>query len=100
MGMFNEVLKSCPSCGARAMAQIRQVVLGFGNFDLDQPESLARHHTLAELRDLEDAVRDESTWFECSCGHRFRLLDDIEAGERRRLAERLSRLGGSRRSDE
>jgi hypothetical protein len=37
MGMYNEVYKSCPECGARCEVQISQVVLGFGEFDLDDP---------------------------------------------------------------
>lgn len=91
MGMFNEVFKKCPRCsGGRAMAQISQVVLGFGGFNLDEPDRLAEELELKELRKLEEAVKDE--WFECSCGHRFKLCTQAELDERHAIAARIADL--------
>jgi hypothetical protein len=39
--MYNEVFLKCPRCGKSCTEQISQVTLGFGGFDLDNPESLA-----------------------------------------------------------
>lgn len=36
--MFNEVYVPC-ECGSKACAQISQVVLGFGEFNLSEPET-------------------------------------------------------------
>jgi len=41
MGMYNEVYKRCPKCESLNEIQISQVVLGFGGFHLDDPESMA-----------------------------------------------------------
>lgn len=38
MGMYNEVRKNCPACGATAEVHIGQVVSGFGDFHLDYPK--------------------------------------------------------------
>lgn len=40
MGLFNEVKKCCPDCGAQCMVQIPQVILGFGDFDLDTKNNI------------------------------------------------------------
>ena len=40
MGMFNEVYANCPDCGKRCEAQIREMVDGFGEFDLEDPDDL------------------------------------------------------------
>lgn len=41
MGMYNEVWCGCPECRTGfGYMQIPQVVLGFGNFDLDDPTTL------------------------------------------------------------
>lgn len=64
MGMFNEVYKSCYNCGARCEIQIPQVVLGFGGFDLDNPNS-TEHLTLEQKNELAEYVNEESFY----CGH-------------------------------
>lgn len=58
--MYNEVFKKCPNCrdGVGYM-QISQIVLGFGNFDLDDPNSL-NDLSLEELRELRSAVLQDS----------------------------------------
>jgi hypothetical protein len=65
MGMYNLVYCRCPECQTKAEIQITQVVLGFGEFDLDDPESLADDDKLNEdtLIFLKECVVDE--WFYC-----------------------------------
>jgi hypothetical protein len=41
MGMFNEIYKKCPRCGKECVGQIPQIVLGFGEFNLDDPKSIS-----------------------------------------------------------
>ena len=73
------------------MVQIKpQIVLGFGGFDLDEPESLARDYSAEELQQLEEAVKEETFW--CSGGHGFRLTTQEEQDEKLRIARRLSSL--------
>lgn len=40
MGMFNEIFCKCPQCGAQGYLQLPEFVLGFGGFDLENPETL------------------------------------------------------------
>lgn len=96
MGMYNEVWKSCPRCRSRCCAQIAQIVLGFGNFDLDRPKALLEDPDLdlAKLRLLEERVREEV--FRCDgCGHRFRVVPEEEQREREEIVTRLTRQPGS-----
>lgn len=66
MGMYNEVYKACPSCGAKNEIQISQVVLGFGCFDLDHGTNL---DTLTQEEKHEFAAIVNKKNFYCSeCG--------------------------------
>lgn len=88
MGMYNEVFKRCPHCGGRGYLQISQIVLGFGCFDLDDPEDLADKLNEPQLLKLADRVKDE--WFRCQnqeCERGF-LLEDTRAA-RQKLARQL-----------
>lgn len=72
MGMFNEVFKACPECGHLSLMQISQIVLGFGGFNLENPESLAKELTEGEIIKLFENIGDN--YFECpNCDHRFQL---------------------------
>lgn len=85
MGMYNEVYKKCPICGKSGTLQISQIVLGFGCFDLDNPQSIIEdfkeqgcsNQRIKELLNslkerVEFALRNYES-FECSCGNRFDL---------------------------
>jgi len=91
--MFNEVWKSCPKCRRRCCVQISQIVDGFGNFNLDDPETLLEDPDLDadKLRQLEELVREEV--FCClGCHHRFRVVPEEEQKEREEIVARLCRL--------
>lgn len=88
MGMYNEVYKKCPSCGKRGILQISQIVLGFGCFDLDDPQSIVEdlrstcssNQRVKELlgllkKRIENALRNYEA-FECECGNRFDLTEE------------------------
>lgn len=62
--MYNEVHKRCYNCGARCTIQIPQVVLGFGDFNLDNPTSI-EDLTPQEKKKLAEYVNRESFY----CGH-------------------------------
>jgi len=62
MGMYNEVCKSCPKCGRQMNIQISQVVLGFGNFDLDSKDSFSELDE-RELKQVYSFIKDET--FQC-----------------------------------
>jgi hypothetical protein len=67
--MYNEVLCNCPNCDGQGYLQISQIVLGFGGFNLDNPQQLMRF-TIEELKRLAKAVEGE--YFNCSsCGFYF-----------------------------
>lgn len=99
MGMYNEVFCRCPECGSYAYMQISQIVLGFGGFYLDQPETMADldDDELIRLREAvaEDPFRcepsfpgddDEDQW----CGHTFNpYWEDNESSEK---LERIKQL--------
>jgi hypothetical protein len=66
MGMYNEVHKNCYNCGARCTIQIPQVVLGFGNFDLENPTSGSFEELTPEQKlEFKEYVEKESFY----CGH-------------------------------
>jgi len=72
MGMFNEVYKRCPECGGRGEMQISQIILGFGEFDLDNKEDIADRLDKYHIRRLVARVK-EREWFTCRmCGNEFR----------------------------
>jgi hypothetical protein len=100
MGMYNEVFKKCPNCKRGVgYLQIHQIVLGFGGFDLDDPDL-----TLDELKELRDTVYGETfyckskaynIWGDESkddeiCGLSFRLLNEKQKEERERLIQELT----------
>ena len=62
--MYNEVHKSCYNCGATCTIQIPQIVLGFGNFNLDNPDSM-KELTHEQKLELKEYVEKESFY----CGH-------------------------------
>lgn len=64
MGMYNEVHKNCYNCGARCTLQIPQIILGFGNFDLEYPHNM-QELTHEQKYDLKKYVERESFY----CGH-------------------------------
>ncbi len=95
MGMYNEVHKSCPKCYRRCTIQISQVVFGFGNFDLDDPESLAKELTHDQIKVLHSRVVNERFW--CvddldrsrkGCGRSF-MVKDYSSYDRLDLAKQL-----------
>ena len=63
MGMYNEVFKKCPECGARMEVQIPQIVFGFGGFDLDDP-STYKNLSADERNDLFDGIKDKTFFCE------------------------------------
>lgn len=90
MGMYNEVWKSCPYCAKKAYLQISQIVLGFGEFDLDDLDGLTERLNEEELKELYENVKNEH--FSCredggGCGRAFLLEDTKKA--RLSLAEDL-----------
>lgn len=92
MGMYNEVYKSCPECGKRCEIQIHQIVLGFGQFDLDNPDSLAEQLDEDQLLELKEAVNEEKFWCnsEGGCDAYFGASNHMEIRESRRaLARKL-----------
>jgi len=86
MGMYNEVYKNCPACGKQAEAQIAQLVPGFGEFDLDRPESLAAKLSEAQLLALYEAVRRQIFYCE-QCNAGFTI--DQTRRDREALAKQL-----------
>lgn len=56
MGMFNEVFCTCPQCGSQSYLQVPEFVLGFGGFDLENPETLLElsYEDLDDLRAIID----------------------------------------------
>lgn len=59
MGMYNEVFKRCPECGKRGYLQIHQIVLGFGGFNMDDPETL-KELSPSQLEELHEAIEGET----------------------------------------
>lgn len=60
MGMYNEVFKDCPTCDAPCMIQIPQIVLGFGGFNLSDPDDLRLKLEPNELDQLWAILKDKS----------------------------------------
>jgi phage terminase large subunit GpA-like protein len=65
MGMFNEVKCRCPHCGTVNILQVSQYELGFGDFDIQDPETF-RELEEHSLRDLLMEIEEESFYCE-SC---------------------------------
>lgn len=86
--MYNEVFKTCPKCGHLAYAQISQIVLGFGGFNLENPERIAEELTENEIIQLVACVKD--TWFEChDCGNTFKLNEKKNTNDKTDLLKKL-----------
>jgi rubredoxin len=69
MGMYNEVFYTCPECKGRGYMQISQLVLGFGEFDLENYDTL-RDLDFDDLLELKARVLYDN--FICDdCGHVF-----------------------------
>jgi hypothetical protein len=79
MGMYNEVFKTCPECAHISVMQIPQIVLGFGGFNLDAPDSIAEELSPEEVDQLINYVKDRHRYFECpECHNTFQLKDTAE----------------------
>lgn len=92
MGMYNEVFKKCPHCsGGVGYMQVKpQIVLGFGGFNLDRPETLSELD-LEELKMLRESVFDD--YFVCqseTCRLSFRLLPDADEDARKQIIRDLT----------
>jgi hypothetical protein len=92
MGMYNEVFKKCPHCsrGVGYMQVKPQIVLGFGGFDLDRPETLSELD-LEELKMLRESVQDD--YFVCQsedCRRSFRLLSEVDSDARKQIIKDLT----------
>lgn len=76
MGMYNEVFMRCPSCKQNiGIMQIPQIVLGFGNFDLDNRETLSELSEEQLIQLKEYLLQDN---FVCECGNIFNPYKDNE----------------------
>lgn len=78
MGMYNEVFKQCPECGKYGYMQIPQIVLGFGNFYLDDITTL-RDLSNEDLLQLKEYVKDGN--FRCECGNFFNVYEKDTNGK-------------------
>jgi hypothetical protein len=89
MGMFNEVFCKCPKegCNGVGYMQISQIVLGFGGFSLQSPETLEELSD-SQLRQLREYIVEGH--FDCDqCGHRFNPYLDGNRDERQELIRKL-----------
>ena len=78
MGMYNEVFCTCPKCGGSGYMQIHQIVLGFGEFHLNDPNTL-KELTISQLHELKEAIMDDKFWCENDdCRHGFNLYTKEE----------------------
>jgi len=71
MGMYNEVFYPCPKCQHYGYMQISQIVNGFGNFYLDNPQTLMELNK-DQLNLLKEYIKED--WFNCQnkdCNHQF-----------------------------
>jgi hypothetical protein len=68
--MFNEVHKTCESCGRYMTIQISQIVLGFGEFYLDNPGEITDKLDLYQRGKFAEMVNEEE--FHCECGWDFK----------------------------
>jgi len=87
MGMYNEVFCMCPNCGGSAYCQVRQYVLGFGGFHLQNPDSFDEL-TEEQLEDLYEELKN--SFFSCEdCGEYFNPYK--ESPERKRILSKIIR---------
>jgi len=81
MGMYNEVFKRCPHCNGRGYMQIHQIVLGFGGFHLDSPQSIVDELNIDQIKELKEAV-ESNGWFVCDdCKESFPANEKNEKEE-------------------
>lgn len=66
--MHNEVFMNCPKCNKICEAHISQVVLGFGEFNLDTGYNI-EDLTLSEFEHLQQCLKDVEFW---CCGNSFK----------------------------
>jgi len=96
MGMYNEVFKKCPRCGGKGYMQVHQIVLGFGEFDLDRPETMEKL-SVADLHELHAAVSNRNEHFSCEACNNWFTLDQANGEdtvqERHELIRKL--FGGA-----
>ena len=77
MGMYNEVYANCPECNRKCMIQIPQIVLGFGEFDLDNLQTFWSL-TDDKIEQIRDCIKKE--FFFCKeCGCYFNPLQKDRA---------------------
>ena len=91
MGMYNEVFKRCPYCGGRGVMQISQIVLGFGEFNLDDPEDIASRLSQDDVCELIRMVKEENR-FRCDkCDETFEIGEDETHDEKVKMLKKLLR---------
>lgn len=84
--MYNECYKRCLNCGKQNEAQISQVTLGFGEFNLDDLEDLVHRLDERELRLLHSYLQDK--YFYCDCGRIYSAINGRNE-EKLELAKKL-----------
>jgi len=76
--MYNEVKCICPVCGGSGYCQVTQYVLGFGGFNLHNPDSF-NELSEAQLKRLYIDILEED--FVClDCQHAFNPYEEHEKG--------------------
>ncbi len=77
--MYNEVHKNCYNCGAACTIQIPQITLGFGDFSLDNPNSInIKALTYEQKLELKEYVEKESFYCEYEgCNTSFEVEIDV-----------------------
>lgn len=91
MGMYNEVYKTCPHCSGRGYLQIHQIVLGFGEFNLDNLQDIADRLSLDQVKELREAVKNE--WFVCEdCTTSFKLNEGSDNDEKMKILNSINEI--------
>jgi transcription elongation factor Elf1 len=91
MGMYNEVYKRCAKCGEMCDICISQIVDGFGEFYLDDPQSIAEKLTLGEIKSLHAFLSGEN--FHCvNCGASFSATNNVVLEEKVELFKKLFKV--------
>ena len=79
MSMYNEVYKICPACTNRGILQIPQIVLGYGEFNLNNFETLKQLNN-QQLFELRSAISGK--YFQCDkCDESFIPFQDLDKDE-------------------
>lgn len=74
MGMYNEVWANCPKCPGQGYMQIPQVVLGFGNFHVDDPSTF-EDLEFDKILDIDSLIAKEMFYCQ-SCSFAFNPVRD------------------------